>query len=288
MIIVTGASGRLGRAVVDRLLDRAPAERIGVSVREPAGLADPARRGVRVRHGDFADPATLGPAFEGASAVLVVSVDATGEEAVGRHRAAITAAATAGAKRILYTSHMGAGPSSAFPPMVDHAATEDALRESGTPFTALRNGFYASTVPLLLRTALATGELRVPEDGPVAWTTHADLADGIARILLDGGFDGATPPLTGPEAVGMAEVAAIASRIAGRTIRHVVVSDEEYREGMVSAGVPESAADLMVGMFAASRRGDFAPSDPTLADLLGRPTTTIEKYLRGEISNQWS
>ena len=281
MIIVTGASGQLGRAIVDELLDRAPAERIAVSVRDPSRLADLRQRGVRVRRGDFADPATLATAFEGASTVLVVSVNEVGAEATRQHRTAIAAAA--GAKRVLYTSHMGVSPASPFPPMVDHAAAEDALWQCGTAATSLRNGFYAATVGRLLRQALTTGELRVPEDGPVAWTTHADLAAAAAAILLDGGFDGPTPPLTGPSAVDLHHVAAIASEITGRTVRHVIVPDEEYRDGMVAAGVPEPAADMLTGMFAASRHGDFEPADPTLATLLGRPATTIEEYLRSNL-----
>ncbi|MDR8412364.1 NAD(P)H-binding protein [Nonomuraea sp. 3-1Str] len=283
MIIVTGASGQLGSAVVDHLLRLVAAEQIGVSVRDPRKLASLARRGVRVRHGDFAEPASLRDAWEGASHVLIVSANSTGAEAVRLHRDAIDAAVAAGAKRILYTSHMGADPSSPFPPMPDHAATEEALQASGTAFTSLRNGFYASTVPQLLRHALDTGELRVPQDGPVAWTAHADLAEAAARILVDGRFDGRTPPLTGPEAIDMSRVAEIASRITGRAIRHVVISDEEYRHGLLSAGLPAPAAELLVGMFAASRRGDFGATDPALADLLGRPATTIEDYLRGSL-----
>ncbi|GAA3556374.1 NAD(P)H-binding protein [Amycolatopsis ultiminotia] len=283
MIIVTGASGELGRAVVEDLLDHAPADRVAVSVRDPDKLADLRERGVRVRRGDFGEPASLEAAFEGASAVLVVSVNALGAEAVRAHRVAFAAAEAAGAKRILYTSHMGRGATSPFPPMPDHAATEELLQGCATPSTLLRNGFYASTVPRLLQPALTTGELRVPEDGPVAWTAHADLAEATARILLDGGFDGPTPPLTGPAALDLRQIAAIASDLTGRTIRHVVVSDDEYRDGMLAAGVPRDAADLLVGMFAASRLGDFGPADPALETLLGRPATSIEDYLRGAL-----
>lgn len=287
MIIVTGASGQLGRAVVDNLLARVPAEQVGVAVRDPGKVGDLAERGVRVRRGDFGDPATLERAFEGATSVLIVSVNEIGDAAVEAHRAAITAAADAGAKRVLYTSHMGASPSSTFAAAVDHAATEEALRACGIAFTALRNGFYASTVPMLLTGALVTGELRVPEDGAVAWTTRADLAEATARILadggFDGGFDGATPPLTGPEAVDLVEVAAIASELTGRRIRRVVVTDDEYRAEQIAAGMPERLANLMLGMFAASRHGDFGPAGPALADLLGRPAESIATHLRAAL-----
>jgi len=277
MIVVTGANGQLGRAVVERLLEKVPAEEIGVSVREPAeaeGL------GVRVRGGDFADPASLAHAFEDASKVLVVSTDTAGETAVHLHRTAVEAAAKAGAERILYTSHMGANPSSPFPPMVDHAATETALRASGVPFTALRNGFYATTVPMLLGNALDTGELVAPADGPVAWTTHADLAAAAAHALTDDTLDGPTPALTGPEAVDLAGIAEIVTRLTGRPVRRVVIPDAEYRAGLLAHGLPEWRADLLVGMFVASRRGEFAPAGPALADLLGRPAEHLADFLK--------
>ena len=288
MIIVTGANGMLGTAVVDELLQRVAGEQIGVSVRDPQKdprrLADLAQRGVRVRRGDFAEPESLQEAFEGASQVLVVSANSTGADAVRLHRAAVDAAVAAGAQRIVYTSHMGADPSSPFLPMPDHAATEEVLQASGTAFTSLRNGFYASTVPMLLGHALHTGELRVPRDGAIAWTTHADLAAAAARILVDEPFEGPTPPLTGPTAVDMAQVAEIASQLTGREIRHVVVGDEEYRQDLRSAGLPAPAADILVGMFAASRRGDFRPAGPALPALLGRPATPLREYLAAALA----
>jgi NAD(P)H dehydrogenase (quinone) len=153
LIIITGANGRLGRAIVERLIDRVPVEEIGVSVRDPQQAAALAERGVRVRRGDFADPASLAHAFRGASQVLVVSPDTVGELTVRLNRAAIGAAVAAGADRVLYTSHMGSNPSSPFPPMPDHAATESALAEAGVAFTALRNGFYAASAVMLLGAA---------------------------------------------------------------------------------------------------------------------------------------
>ncbi|MFL6125530.1 NAD(P)H-binding protein [Actinophytocola sp.] len=280
MIIVTGANGQLGRAVVERLLARVPAERIGVSVREPARAKDLAERGVRVRQADFTDAASLAHAFDGAAKVLVVSTDAAGEACVAQHRTAVEAAAKAGADRIYYTSHLGVSPSSLFLPMRDHAATEVALRDSGVPFTSLRNGFYAATVPMLLGQALHTGELAAPADGPVSWTTHADLAAATALALTEDGFDGPTPPLTGPEAVDLAGVADIVTRLTGREIRRVVVADADYRAGLLANGLPEWRADLLLGMFAASRRGEFATVDPALATLLGRPAAGLASFLK--------
>ncbi|MDD7939322.1 NAD(P)H-binding protein [Actinomycetospora lutea] len=277
MIIVTGASGQLGHAVLERLLDRAPAEQVGASVRDPSSVRDLAERGVRVRRGDYADPASLAEAFDGASRVLVVSANTLGEEGLRQNRAAIEAAVVAGAERVLYTSHAGARPDSPFPPMPQHAANEEVLRGCGAPYTALRHGFYASTIPMLLSSAWHTGELRVPDAGPFAWTTHGDLAAVAALALTDDVLDGITPPLTGPEAVTMEQLADLAADAAGRTIRHVTVPDAEYRAALVERGVPEGGADMLLGMFAASRRGDFATVDPTLPRLLGRPATPVSE-----------
>ena len=280
MIIVTGANGQLGRMVAERLLDRVPAAQVGASTRDPEGAQALSERGVRVRRGDFGDPASLAHAFEGASKVLVVSTDRTGETAVGHHRAAIEAAVAAGAQRIVYTSHMGASPSSPFPPMPDHAATEGALRDCGVAYTALRNGFYATSAAALLGAAAKTGELVAPEDGPVAWTAHADLTDAAVHYLTEEDLDGPTPALTGPEAVDMAGIAEIASRLTGRPIRRIVVSDDDYRAGLIAHGVPEPQADMLLGLFAASRQGDFAPAGSALAKLLGRPATPVADVLK--------
>lgn len=179
MIVVTGATGHLGRAIVEHLVARVPPERIGASVRDPAKAEAFRTLGVRVRHGDFDDPVSLRQAFEGATQVLIVSSNAraSGGDPLALHRAAIDAACAVGVKRIVYTSHMAASASSAFPPMLDHAATEDMLRGCGLAWTALRNGFYAASGLMLMGDALTTGLLEAPADGKVSWTAHADLAE---------------------------------------------------------------------------------------------------------------
>lgn len=274
MIVVTGANGRLGRAVVGQLLSRIPADRVRVSVRDPAAAAPLADRGVDVRRADFDEPETLRDAFAGAEQVLIVSANAVGDVALRRHRAAIEAARAADAQRIVYTSHMGADPDSPFAPMASHAASEALLAQSGVPFTALRNGFYASTVPMLVAQARETGTLIAPADGPVSWTTHVDLAEAAAIVLAEPGrFDGPTPALTAGAAFDLADVADLLS------VKRVVVTDEEHRAALEAAGVPPQRADILVGMFQASRRGAFAAIDPTLRRLLGRTPQTVADVL---------
>ncbi|WP_063053158.1 NmrA family NAD(P)-binding protein [Nocardia arthritidis] len=281
MIIVTGGTGLLGSQIVDRLLERVPAARVGVSVRDIDRAGELASRGVRVRRGDFTDPSSLAEAFAGATQVLIVSANLTGEAAVAAHVAAIDAARAAGAGRILYTSHQAAADDSVFGPMPDHAATERYLAATGIPFTALRNGFYAGTVPLLLGSALDTGELLAPADGPVSWTAHADLAEAAAIILADEGrFDGPTPPLTAPEALDLADIAAILTERTGRTIRRVVAADSEWAASLVARGVPEERAAMLLGMFRAARRGEFATATGQLESLLQRPAIPVRSILQ--------
>jgi NAD(P)H dehydrogenase (quinone) len=282
MIVITGATGQLGSLIVASLLERVPAEEVGVSVRDPGRAADLAERGVRVRRGDFSEPDSLADAFEGATQVLIVSANESGGNAVDAHAAAIDAARAAGAERILYTSHQGVSADSLFAPIREHAAAEGYLAETGTPFTSLRNGFYATTVPFILGQALTTGEIVAPADGPVSWTTHPDLAEAAAIILADPGrFDGPTPPLTASDAFDLDDVADILTKLTGRTIRRTVADDDEWAAGLAAHGAPEALATMLLGMFRAARRGEFSATSPALGDLLGRPATPLSTFLEG-------
>jgi uncharacterized protein YbjT (DUF2867 family) len=287
MIIVTGATGQLGRQITERLLKRVPAGRVGVSVRDSRKAQALADKGVRVRQGTFTDAASLAHAFEGATQVLIVSVDKMGEECVRQHRAAIDAAVAAGARRILYTSQMGASASSRFQACRDHAATEEALRAAGVAFTSLRNGFYASSAVHFLGHGLESGQVILPADGPVSWTAHADLAEAAAAILADEGrVDGPTPPLTGAQALTFDDIAGIATDVTERKIVRTAVSDDQFREQLTGNGVPAEAADQLLGIFAASRAGEFAAVDPALGTLLGREPASLAAVLREQLVRQ--
>ncbi|AZI43027.1 NAD-dependent epimerase/dehydratase family protein [Deinococcus psychrotolerans] len=285
MIVITGATGQLGHAVTEALLRLLPANQMGVSVRDPAKASAFAERGVRVRRGDFADPASLDDAFEGASQVLIVSSGQSGETAMQQHGAAIDAAKRAGAGRILYTSHMAASPNSAFPPMRTHAATEALLAASGVPYTALRNGFYASSAVIFMGKAPQTGILSAPQDGPVSWTTHADLAEAAALILAnEGRFDGPTPPLTASTAFDLAGLGALASDILGKPIERVIISDDQFQATMNAGNVPADRQAISLGFYQASRDGEFGAVDGALAKVLGRSPETMRDFLAGKLS----
>ncbi|MFD4599130.1 NAD(P)H-binding protein [Streptomyces sp. NPDC058464] len=286
MIIVTGATGQLGGRIVERLLDRIPAAGVGVSVRDPEKARSLVDRGVRVRQGGFTDPAGLAHAFEGASQVLIVSVDRMGEEAVRQHRTAVDAAVAAGARRIVYTAHMGASPTSRFQACRDHAATEEALAASGVAWTSLRNGFHADSGLGFLAQGLDAGEVALPADGPVCWTAHADLAEAAAVVLADEcpRFEGPTPPLTATEALTFADLVALAGELTGRPITRTTAADDTFRAHLVAGGVPVETADQLLGIFTAAREGEFATPDPTLAKLLGREPASLRTLLRERLA----
>ena len=275
MIIVTGATGALNGATVDHLLEHIPAQEVVVAVRDTAKAQRLAERGVAVRQGDYADPASLPAAFAGADQLLLVSSNDPGADAVGLHRAAIDAAVAAGVGRILYTSHQGAAPDSPFGPARDHAATERMLAESGVAWTSLRNGFYAHSLDWLLGPWRETGVVSVPADGPVSWTAREDAAEAAARILIaDGGYEGPTT-LTATATPTLAEIAALASQLTGRTIGFERVDEADWVAARVAAGQPEFVARFTLGMFQAASGGFFAGTDP----LLGREPRTVSEVL---------
>ena len=285
MIIITGATGKLGQAIVERLLKLVPANQIGVSVRDPEKAHIFKEQGVRVRRGDFADPETLRHAFEGASQVLVISTNSAGDGAVQQHRNAIEAAKAVGAQRVIYTSHMGANSASLFPPMRDHAATEEILKTSGIAFTSLRNGFYSESGFWLMGDALKTGKIVAPKDGPVSWTTHADLAEAaVIALTQEGRLNGVTPPLTASEALDLNAIASSVSGLTGRETTRVTVTDEEYRASMIARGTPEMWADMSTGLFAASRKSEFAAVDSTLESLLGRSPVSMQDFIGSRLA----
>lgn len=282
MIIVTGASGQLGHAIVEQLVRRVSPGRVGVSVRDVNKVTDLTAIGVRVRRGDFDEPESLRHAFEGAEQVLIVSSNARafGADPLVQHRAAIDGARAAGARRLLYTSHMAASDTSSFTPMHDHHATERMLRQSGLAWTSLRNGFYASSGLAFMGNALQTGQLQAPLDGKVSWTAHADLAEAAAIILAhEGRFEGPTPPLTAPRALDLADLALVASELLGRAVNRTILNDDELRTRLSARALPASVIDIALSFYAASRKGEFAAVDPALEQLLGRPPIAMRALI---------
>lgn len=279
-IVVTGATGGLGSEVVRQLLDLAPAERIGVSVREPARAAGFALAGVRVRQGDFDHPESLVSAFQGADRVLVISTNSGGNaQRFVQQRNAIEAAHRAGATHVYYTSivqRRGTG----FLAAQGHHDTEAFLAASGMPHTVFRNGHYMENLTMFIGAALHTGVLELPLDGPTAWVSRVDLAEGIARRLLGPSTESECLAMTGPQALTFTDIAGIITEVCGTPITRRVIDSREYVRRLVAQDVAPVRAEMLASGFLSRAANELAAVDPTLQTILGRPLRTIEGELR--------
>lgn len=283
MIVVTGATGGLGGAAVEHLLQRVPAERIGASVRDVGRARHLVDRGVRVRQGSYEDPTALRESFEGAEQVLLVSGNDPTADLVALHGNAIEAAVAAGVQRVVYTSQHAATSENPYPPSQFHLATEAMLADSGIAWTSLRNAAYG---PLERVTGpwWQTGKIAQPADGPVPYTDRADVAEATAAVLAaDHQHDGPVT-LSAPTAVTFDDLAEIASRLTGSTVERVVVDDEQWIADEVANGVPPEAAGFMLTWYQAARAGHFAETDPLLSELLGREPRSVAERLADGIA----
>jgi uncharacterized protein YbjT (DUF2867 family) len=278
-VVITGATGGLGSEVAQQLLQLASATAIGVSVRNPDAARSFADRGVRVRHGDFDRPETLDQAFKGAERLLIISTRTGDNQArFFQQRNAIHAAERCGVKHVFYTSIVQR-PGSVFAHGPGHWQTEDYLAQTGLDYTILANGNYIENLPMFLADSIMTGDLGLPADGPVAWVPRTDLAEGIARLLLSGGYEGKILFLTGCEALEFEQIAAIASAAIRRNITRRIVSDQEYAERLLARGVPEPMARGLISGFASRAQGELKTIDPALERIVKRPLRTVAEVL---------
>jgi NAD(P)H dehydrogenase (quinone) len=279
-ILVTGATGNLGSLTVRHLLDRIPASELAVSVRDPAKAADLAALGVDVRRGDFADPDSLRTAFAGVDKLLLISADGPDEVRVARHRAAVTAAKEAGVGSIAYTSVTDADTSPLGLAKV-HKATEEAIRESGIPFTFLRNAMYHENYTGTLPLAYELGALvTATGDGRIASVARDDLALAAAVVLTTDGHEGAVYELTGSGAWSFDELAALAGDVSGKPLDHRSVSAADRIAGLVGAGLPGFVAELLTDIEDNIGAGALTQVRPDLEKLIGRPATPIGEAVR--------
>jgi NAD(P)H dehydrogenase (quinone) len=283
-LLVTGASGHLGRAVINHLLDtfKVPAARIIATTRTPANLADLAALGVSVREADFDDQASLARAFQGAGRALIISTNELMIQGKRREQqlAAVNAAGKAGVAHILYTSLPNPEPGSPILFAPDHYDTEQAIKASGVPYTIFRNGWYDENLFMSLPQILASGHWYTSAgDGRISYGARDDLAAAIAAGLASGTAESATYTLTGPKAYTVAEVAALVTEVTGKPIEVVQLSDEALTEGMKAAGLPEPVARLLVSFDAATRAGNLGMVTDSVEKLSSRKSVSLRQFL---------
>ncbi|WP_250279988.1 SDR family oxidoreductase [Frankia sp. Cppng1_Ct_nod] len=275
MITVTGATGHLGRLVVEDLLGRGvPAGEIVAAVRSPQKAADLAERGVQVREADYTRPATLATAFAGTDKLLLVSSSEVGQR-VAQHRSVVDAAVQAGVSLIAYTSVLSA-QTSGLALAAEHKATEDIIRASGPAYVFLRNGWYIENYTENLAPAFQHGAiLGAAGEGRICGATRTDFAAAAAAVLTGEGHAGAVYELGGDQPFTMAELAAEVAGQSGKPVGYVDLPAEEYVKALVGAGLPEAFAGLLADSDLGIGRGDLFTDSGDLSRLIGRPTTTL-------------
>ncbi|GAA2060278.1 MULTISPECIES: SDR family oxidoreductase [Streptomyces] len=274
MWVVTGATGQLGRLVIDSLLESVPAEQVVAVVRDEDKAAGLAARGVRLRIADYDDPATLRGAFAAGDRVLLISGSEVGRR-LPQHTAVIDAAKEAGVALLAYTGVLG-GPAADFALADEHKATEEAVLASGLPYVFLRNGWYHENYTAQLGPVIEVGRVvAAAGEGRVASASRADYAAAAAAVLTGEGHEGKAYELSGDTAWSFAEYAAEISRLTGKEVRYTPVGPEEQRANLLAAGLPEQYAGILVGVDEAIERGLLAATPGDLSRLIGRPTTPI-------------
>jgi NAD(P)H dehydrogenase (quinone) len=279
-ILVTGATGNLGRLIIASLLERgADPQSILAGARDIAKGAD---LGVPFVHLDYTDAASIAAAMEGVSSVVLVSSSEVGQR-VDQHRAVIDAAAAAGVSKFVYTS----APKATTSDLVlapEHKATEELIAASGLPAVILRNNWYTENYAADLARASETGVLAAGVgDGRVASASRRDFADAAAVVLLEDGHIGHVYELGGDVAWDYGDLAAAISEIAGRPVRYQPLTAEEQSAALEAAGLDAGSIGFVVALDSGIRDGALADTDGTLARLIGRPTTPLIDGLRAAV-----
>ncbi|MGW0284172.1 SDR family oxidoreductase [Streptomyces sp. NPDC003236] len=272
-IVVTGATGHLGRHVVEQLLEKVPAGEITAVVRDEAKAAGLAARGVRLAVADYNAPETFDGLFRAGDRVLLISGNEFDKGRVRQHQVVIDAARAAGVALLAYTSAPGSLTAALAD---DHRATETALLASGLPYSLLRNGWYHENYTENLAPVLEHGAVvQAAGDGRVSSASRADYAAAAVAVLTGEGHENATYELGGDEAWGFAEYAAELSRQTGREIGYTPVPVETLESILVGAGLPGPLAAVLAGVDASIEKGELVVSTGDLARLTGRPTTPL-------------
>ncbi|MEF9523350.1 MULTISPECIES: SDR family oxidoreductase [Streptomyces] len=272
-IVVTGATGHLGRHVVRQLLDKVPADQVTAVVRNRDKAADLADLGVRLAVADYNAPETFDSVFAADDRVLLISGNEFDKGRVRQHTVVIEAAKKAGVALLAYTS----APSSLKAALADdHRATEEVLVGSGVPYTLLRNGWYHENYTEQLAPVLEHGAVvQAAGEGRISSASRADYAAAAVAVLTGEGHENTTYELGGDEAWSFTEYAAELSRQTGREITYNPVSVEDYTGILTGAGVPGPLADVFAGVDAAIGKGELVVSTGDLSRLAGRPTTPL-------------
>ncbi|WP_261843016.1 SDR family oxidoreductase [Aliamphritea ceti] len=283
MIVVTGANGQLGQLVIKELLQRIPAAHIVAAVRNPDAADELIKQGVQVRHADYDQPETLTAAFAGADKVLLISSNAVGQR-VAQHQAVIQAAEQTGIKLLAYTSILHCDQS----PMQladEHKATEALLNASSVDSVLLRNGWYSENytmnIPAVLKMQTLYG---CAAEGRFASASRQDYATAAATVLTSENQAGKIYELAGDSSFDLSEFAAQLSQQSGKQVSYQNLSEPDFTQGLLKAGLPEGFASILANAESGAAEGWLFDDSKALQALIGRPTTTIADTIKAALA----
>ncbi|MCM3587805.1 SDR family oxidoreductase [Mesobacillus maritimus] len=277
-ILVTGATGKLGTKVVEALLKTVPSEQLAVSVRNPEKAEAMKDRGVEVRQGDFDRPETLEAAFAGIDRLLIISADGDNETRIRQHSNAVAAAERAGVKYIAYTSIANAQESNNFLAPT-HKATEEAILNTGIPYSFLRNNWYLENeIPSIQGVMAGAPWVTSAGGGKVGWALQQDYADAAAAVLSSSGHENTIYELSG-KLLTQEEFASALGNVLGKEVQVQQVNDAAYAKIMKDAGLPEFLIPMLVSIQKDIREGTLEIENSDFEKLLGRPATSISEGL---------
>ncbi|ASQ16266.1 SDR family oxidoreductase [Enterobacter cloacae] len=279
MIAITGATGQLGRLVIEQLLKTVPANQIVAIVRNPAKAEALSQQGIVVRQGDYTDQAALTTALKGMEKLLLISSSEVGQRAT-QHQNVINAAKAAGVTFIAYTSLLHADNS----PLglhVEHVATEKALATSGIPYALLRNGWYTENYLASAPPALEHGVfIGAAGEGKIASATRADYAAAAAKVVSEEGHAGKVYELAGDSAWTLSELAAELSKQSGKPVVYQNMSEADFAAALKSVGLPAGLADMLADSDVGASKGGLFDDSHTLSKLIGRATTSLAESVK--------
>lgn len=279
MIAITGATGQLGRLVIEQLLKTVPANQIVAIVRNPAKAEALSQQGIVVRQGDYTDQAALTTALKGVKKLLLISSSEVGQRAT-QHQNVINAAKAAGVTFIAYTSLLHADNS----PLglhVEHVATEKVLATSGIPYALLRNGWYTENYLASAPPALEHGVfIGAAGEGKIASATRADYAAAAAKVVSEEGHAGKVYELAGDSAWTLSELAAELSKQSGKPVVYQNMSEADFAAALKSVGLPAGLADMLADSDVGASKGGLFDDSHTLSKLIGRATTSLAESVK--------
>lgn len=283
MIAITGATGQLGRLVIQQLLQTLPAEQLIAAVRSPEKATDLQALGVQVREADYSNPQTLRTAFAGVNKLLLISSSEVGQRAA-QHANVIAAARDAGVALLVYTSILHAD-SSPLPLAEEHKATEQALAASGLPYTLLRNGWYtenyAASVPAALQFGVVLG---AAGEGRIASAARADYAAAAAQVLLSDNQAGKVYELAGDDSYTLSEFAAAIAQISAKNVSYNDMSEADFTVALTQAGLPAPLATMLAESDTGASKGGLFDDSHSLSALIGRPTTPYQEVIAAQLN----